>query len=501
MSNINLNSFNKETSITSKYPFDYRLIGGSAILIILLFVIVAINNIYIFITISSITLFYLLYEKKYKISIIFFLISLSIILIQHFTKKDIKDICGKKPIQPEEQCPDNRPVKEDFYTLFTPFHREEEYVKNISQVSLTGNNAKHWRVRKKKLKFGGNDYDMVYLEMLSTLLLSRARILDIELIWENSPEEIVKDVSLNKLDIGLVPSPSIKEESNLRFLGNIAQYYLYCISNVNFNVTLLEDLRNKKVGIPYSLKSVWEDIKLSLPINNYIFGNENDLFKKLQNNELVAFLWAGIFPNKFIDGIITSEISHKYHLVPILFPDQNAFIKRHFKYFSTNLNLTHKFLPVKYLPSGDTRNWQNKYSAFYPTIGFDLALICNDTLENFTGYEIAKTIFSGRNLLARHMNMGTDTDIRIDSYDDITWTNEFDKLTPADIARFSTKIPVQEGAKYFYVKKGMISYCQEPGCMLTIGRKRCDLCDRKAEKIEKPGNFYALPFEKVWRDR
>ena len=38
-------------------------------------------------------------------------------------------------------------------------------------------------------------------------------------------------------------------------------------------------------------------------------------------------------------------------------------------------------------------------------------------------------------------------------------------------------LSVQEGAKHFYLEKGLISYCKDPICMTTIGNKRCTACD------------------------
>ena len=166
-------------------------------------------------------------------------------------------------------------------------------------------------------------------------------------------------------------------------------------------------------------------------------------------------------------------------------------------------------MPSRYLPTGLGRIWSTNYTAQYNTLGFDLALICNDKMDNFTGYEIAKTIFNGRNLLARDMNQGRDTDIRINNYD-AEWHLQYHPLTPADIAKPSLpETPVQEGAKTFYVKKGMISYCQEPGCMQVIGVERCKLCDDLVRKTEMqwrdvlmkektiPKHFAAVPFSDI----
>jgi TRAP-type uncharacterized transport system substrate-binding protein len=362
--------------------------------------------------------------------------------------------------------------------------------------------------------------------MVSRLLLSRARILEIQQVWEHQPEMLVKDVATEKVDMALVPSPVVergrqgimpghqnKKFGNIQFLANVAHYYLYCISSIVSGIQNIHQLERKRVGIPIRMRSIWEDIHLSIFPSGHkgrlIFKTDNELFHDLKNHQIDAFFWSGTYPNPFIDGIILSENTHKYQLVPVMFQDEKAFIKEHVQYFPTVLDLTHQFMPSRYLPTGLGRIWMTNYTAQYWTFGFDLTLICNDKMDNFTGFEIAKTIFGGRNLIARQFNRGRQTDIRINNYDQ-TWHNQNHPLTPADIARPSLPhVPVQAGAKKFYVSKGMIGYCQEPGCMQVIGVEECKLCDPEVKKTEMqwrdvlmqekaiPKHFAAVPFKKV----
>lgn len=513
---------------------------GATLAVAVLLVLVAMKNFWIFLVMFLLVDGFLLYDKQYLFALVLFALAAAITSWQFY----IGPWLGGDPCASEEgeapKCPANattplvplRPAcVEGFYTLFTPFHREAEWVpKHVDTTALSSEASKLWRARKKKLTFGGYDADKVYVDMVSTLLLSRARILNIEQIWESVPEKLVKRVASEQLDMALVPAPVVdrarrggldgdkpgKKRDNLRFLANVTHYYMFCISTIVSGVQNIHQLERKRVGIPNRLRSVWKDIERSIfPAGHrgtVIYGTDAQLFRELRDYQIDAFFWAGGFPNKFIDGVVLSEITHKYQLVPVMFQDEKAFMRTHVQYFPTVLDLTHKFMPSRYLPTGLGRVWMRNYSASYWTFGFDLALICNDTMDNFTGYEIAKTIFSGRDLIARHMNTGRQTDIRINNYDQ-TWHNEYDKLSPADITRPSLpKVPVQEGAKLFYVKKGMISYCKEPGCMLTIGVERCKLCDNLIRKTEMqwrdqlmkekaiPKEFVAIPFEKVWRD-
>lgn len=513
-SSINNNNNNKKT----KTKISSTAMIGAGIVVSLLFVIIASQNFWIFVVMFLIVDIFLLYDKQYKIALALFVLAIVITFWQFYVNPKLyDDSCddNNNDIKPPS-CPlsatdtvssagsscDNI---EGFYTLFTPFEREAHWVpRHVDTTALSSEASELWRARKKKVRFGGSESDEIYLDMLSSLLLSRARILNIEKIFLSSPDLIINDVLSDKLDIALVPSPDVRKNTdNFRFLANISEYYIFCISSVSSGVNDISQLKRKKVGVPYRLRFIMKDIELSLfPQGShrpFVYDTDNNLFKKLSSNQIDAFFWSGDFPNRFIDGVILSDISHKYQLVPVIFQDERSFLKEHTYYFSADLDLTHSYLPSRYLPTGLNRVWMRNYTASYRTIGFNLTLICNNRLDNFTGYEIAKTVFSGRDLISRHMNPKIKPSIRINNYTQSRYP-EYNRLSILDIAKPSLNSRVQEGAKSFYIEKGMISYCGDPRCKLTIGIKRCTLCDKKENHIKQPKKYISVPFEKVWRD-
>jgi hypothetical protein len=507
MSQINLDLFNKNSNSKNKPKGSNNMIIGSIIIVTILFVLLAINSFWLFLTFFVLIDGFLLYKKNYKIAGTFLIIAIIIILWQFILLPYINKVdCGNITTAPLiNTCPST--ITENFYTLFTPFQREAEWVpKNVDLTALSANATKLWRGRKKKLKFGGSDNDVIYVEILSKLLLSRSKILNIEIKWENNPEFILDDLLENKTEMALIPSPVInrRNPNNINFLGNISQCYIFCISKVTFQVNNLNDIGNRPIGVPTDMLGLWKDIKESLfPYRgNITYDTSDNLFRKLKNDEIVAFFWTGLYPNNFLSGIINSETVHKYNLVPVVLDDQDAFLTKNIQYFQTVLDLSHEFLPSKYLPTGSSEVWSRNYTSIYRTIGYDLVLICNNKMDNFTGYEIAKTIFYGRNLISRHMNSGRDTQIRINNYKQ-SWHNQYNRLSPVDITRPSLpNIPVQKGAKTFYIGKGLISYCDEPDCKYVVGRERCTLCDDKIFKLDKldkllPKHFVSVPLDKV----
>lgn len=536
---IDLDLFNKPSSISDNhsqkdFPTSGLLIATLSI--ILTFILIAINNFWVSFVIAILMLLFLIFERKNKEAIAFTAIIVLIAIWQFVIapkiRKDKCKITKNRDITHSYTCPsedfDERKgsdycadLEEGFYTLFTPFHREEEAMKHIDTTSLSSKASKLWKVREKPLVIGSYNKDDVTTNMISRLLLSRARILTIKLVWEDQPEKLIRYVTTNKIDAALVPSPvvdrmyreKIGDIGDIRFIANVEHYYLFCISSIVSGIQNIYQLERKRVGVPLRMHLIWEDLVLSIFPDGHkgeiVYKTDDELFRDLNNYQIDAFFWCGVFPNPFIDGVILSEITHKYQLVPVHLMNENAFVKEHIQYFPTTLDMSQKFMPSRYLPTGLGRIWMTNFTAQYLTLGFDITLICNKKLDNFTGYEITQTIFDGRNLLARYMNQGTDTDIRINNYT-TQWRLQYHPLTPADIAKpCLPDIPVQEGAKMFYVKKGLISYCQEPGCMQVIGVERCKLCDKLVRKTEMqwrdelmrektiPKHFAAVPFEDI----
>jgi hypothetical protein len=259
--------------------------------------------------------------------------------------------------------------------------------------------------------------------------------------------------------------------SNLQFIANVQHQYLFCISSIKSGINNIYQLRKRRVGIPPKLKSIWSDIEpFIFPEGNsikFVFDNEYNLINNLANFKIDAFIYAGEYPNKFLNTIFnTNGGPQTYQLVPIILGNEKEFLFKNKSYRKNILKITYEYLPSIYLPSSIGRMWQSNYTPNLLTLGFDLSLICNSKLDNFTGYEIAKTIFYGKNIILKNTNKSPYIYIR-------------DLFTLADITNPSLpNLIIQKGSENFYISKGLISYCDDPNCINTIGNNRCSYCDK-----------------------
>ena len=442
---------------------------------ILIFLLLAINNIYIligfFTAAETVMLWHAISNnKKIYPAIILFFVGILIIFWQY--KTEIIDYI---------QNPIKNNVNEKFYTLFTPFSLEQSA--NINKVSLSNTTSDLLKTRITPLILGYQENDEQLNTFVAKLFLSKANILNIKLISNPLPEEICNKIYLNNVNIALLPAPIIHKAyngnlqnfegikmNNLQFIANVQHNYLYCISTIVAGIQDINQLVNRRVGIPPRFKSMWLDIEKSIFPNGhsikFTYDNEYKLIQDLKDFKLDSVFYAGQFPNKFINDVISSEISSYYQLVPIIF-EKDDFFKKNSHYRKSILKLSYDYIPSIYLPNPTGKIWQTNYTPDYWTLGYDMSLISNNYLDNFTGYEIAKTIYLGRKLIIRNTSINYLVYIG-------------DPFSPADIASPNLpNLPVQEGTKKFYIEKGMISYCSNPRCIESIGVKKCNLCDKK----------------------
>jgi TRAP-type uncharacterized transport system substrate-binding protein len=359
-------------------------------------------------------------------------------------------------------------------------------MKYVNTISLDDEALKRWRTRRKQLVLASEPQNDFIANLLASLLLSRARILDVKVKYMDVPERMCRFLFKNKVDMALIPAPVVKrgwdgtllgsekeKMRNLQFIANIQHHFIFCVSSIQAGVQNIHQLRNKRVGIPLRMLTVWMDLESSIfPDGHNIkftYDDEGHLFQKLKDGHLDAFFYAGPYPSEFLSGIVYDSIQHKYSFIPVITENVVPFLAKHKQYRASVVSLTHEYLPSRYLPTGRGRIWQNVYQANFTTLGYDLCLVCTDKMDNFTGYETAVTIFSGRKLLDRIGQTGRDHETQFIKHHN---------MSPADIAAATLPdLPVQPGAKEYWISKGMITYCKEPGCMNVIGVKRCQLCD------------------------
>jgi hypothetical protein len=452
----NLNNENNQNSRNSRNSLQHISTLGiftSFFIILLFFILLMIQNIYVlicfFIIIGTIILWHNIINRKKKYpAIILYIIGILIIGWQY--RIDLLIYINIAIDYIKKKFNKN----ENFYTLFTPFSLEQSFIKSKYPISIKNRN--------KPLNIGYQEKDKDITIFLSKLFLSKANILTINI-------QKVLEIS-NECDILIIPAPIVNKESNLQFIANIQHQYLFCISTITSGVQNIHQLKNRRIGMPSHLKSIWYDIEAYIFPNGhsiqFTYDNEYKLIQDLKDFKLDSIFYSGYYPNPFLNSVILSEINSFYQLVPIMFKDENIFLEKNYSYRKSVLKLSNDYIPDTYLPTGLGRIWQTNYTPDYWTIGYDLTVVSKN-LDKFTGYEIAKTIFEGRKLIAQSTHINHLVYIG-------------DPFSPADIA--SPTLPnlsIQEGAKAFYIEKGIISYCNNPLCIETIGIKRCDLCDKK----------------------
>lgn len=476
-----LSFLNKKTSSYKENKnYDNVFVLGmltSFFTIFLIFMLVAINNIWIFMGFFIFSEIVLIWQsitstKTYYPAIVLFIIGSIIILWQY--KNEIHIFKKKK--------------KENFYTLFKPYQpypEQQSYLKDINISALsnaTSNTGNLLKYRNKTLLFGYELSKKKLAIFISKLLISESKILNVELNPNKSPENICDDLYKYNLDVALLPAPIVNRAfmgylpgfegehmTNLNFIANVQHQYLFCISSVKSGVQSIHQLVNKRLGIPHRLKSIWSDIENSIfPDGHSIvftFDNEYKLIQDLNDSKIDSVFYAGEYPNPFINEVISSAQADTYKLVPIMFKNKVSFLQKNNSYRTKILKLTYEYMPSNYLPTGVCKFWQSNYTPDYQTIGYDMVLISNNKMDNFTGYEIAKTIYFGRKLIIRNTNINNLNYIG-------------DPFPPVDITNPSlSQLNIQYGSKKFYIEKGLINYSDDPSCISTIGITRCNKFD------------------------
>jgi len=460
------------------YKYDYVSTLGlltSFFIVLLLFLLVAINNMWVFIGFFVIVVLILLWNsinQNTRMYPVIVLIIVGILIVSWQYRNKIKTLFHKKQ-------------KEEFYTLFTPF---QPYPGTkppmINTVALSNTTTDLLKYRVKNLRYGYQLSDTKTATFLAKLVLSKSKISNISLKHNSSYENLCYKLHNNDLDTALIPAPIVNKGymgylpgyignhmKNLQFIANIQRQYLFCISSIKSGVQNIHQLRNRRVGIISRIKCIWEDIVGSLfPGGHSVkvtYDNQYKLVQDLTDFKIDAIFYSGQYPNQFINDIVSSEVATSYQLLPVVLQNENEFLTRNNHYKKYILDVDYGYMPSQYLPTGLGRMWKSNYTPEYSTIGFYLTLVCNNNLDYFTGYEIARTNYRGRQLLLRNTNISHLIYIG-------------DPFTPADIASPSLpKLYVQKGAKDFYITRGVISYCKDPICMTSIGHKECTACNKK----------------------
>lgn len=344
--------------------------------------------------------------------------------------------------------------KENFYTLFEPNYFDKKTYKNTPKDALLTYNNNNYYTNTINVSYLNNQ-DKKLTDILGKLILSRTKIVNLNLTNSNKLNDLI-----------ILPSPQIKNYDNIEFIGNLSHRYLYCISSIKSGIQFIQQLENKKLGIPDYLLPIWNDIFPYIFDKkiNVIVKNKEELAKDLKNNSIDAIFYCDRHGNKYVSDIIKSTISTSFQLVPFVFNEGNNFIKNNPSYKKSILKLTTDYLPSKYLPIGFGRIWNNNYMPEYWTYSYDVSLFSRNNFNKNLGYQITKTIITGREIITKNNSFNINDYI-------------YSTMTPADVALLLyPNIHFNKGAKEYYTKLGLITDCKDPKCMLKIGTGKCNVC-------------------------
>lgn len=346
-------------------------------------------------------------------------------------------------------------VKEKFYTLFEPHYLDRKLYYTTPKDALLSYNNNNYYTKPISLSYVNNDNEYL-ANFLGKLIISRTKMLNLNL-----------NKNSNVKDLIIMPNRDVGKYNNIKFIGNLSHRYLYCISSIKSGIQFIQQLKEKRLGIPEYLLPIWNDIE------PYIFDkkltivvkSKEELAKDLKNHKIDAIFYCDRHGNQYINDIINSTVTASFQLVPIVFNYGNQFLDNNKAYRKTILKLTNEYMPSKYLPMGYGRIWNSNYMPDYWTYSYDISLYSSDSFPEKFGYQLAKILVTARQLITRKNTQNINDYI-------------YDTMTPADVAiLIFPNMQIQDGARKYYNELGLISYCKNPACVLKIGKGRCTECD------------------------
>ena len=305
-------------------------------------------------------------------------------------------------------------------------------------------------------------------KFISRLILSRTNSLSLQLLPSNDVDMICYNVNKNNTNLAILPAPIIKHYyktyKNIEFVSNIQHEYLFLITTATSNIQNMNQLSDKKIGVPTEYQIIFSDV---INTGKITIADKYLLVQKLVNSEIDILFMCGTYPNSFINNMFHTFSSGTFVTIPIVM--DKDFYTNNIQYRPYNIKAANNFMIKNVIPDFMTTNLTNNINTYYPSIVYDISLITNKYAEQKTMYDISKLIFEKRKMITDNTNQNMHR-----------YTQ--DPFTPADIASPSLDIlPIHSGAKKLFLEKGMITYCKDPICMTTIGIKRCTACDDNNE--------------------
>jgi uncharacterized protein len=374
---------------------------------------------------------------------------------------------------------DKYKIKEDFYTFFIPFYKEELPIKKeIYNIKISNKNFIKNEFIYRPLNFGlvifdskEDNINIRFINKIIRILLKSTNILEINIVKLKDIFLATNMLNTGKLDLLYCSKPILnkilseeRNYKNIEYICALNFEYVYLISNIKNKYTSFSDIKGKKIGILNINNYSFIKYKLILGELSYILNyTENkdyyirysnslsNLFVLLDRGEIDFIFLCDSFPSLDINKIFKYDIMNKLYLIPIKL--NNSILSSVYKYYvKTSIDLNYI---VNYLPKKIKDIRQTRFKPDLETYKY-INLICsNKNLNEKIGYEITKAIYNNLDYL-NEGNIRTNT-----------------MLFKNNMVNTPNLINYNKGSFKFYLERGYISYNPDPLCKKLVGSKKC----------------------------
>lgn len=404
------------------------------------------------------------------------------------------------------------PSVEPFYVFFKPFeqisninrYNEIQYYMNSTDYQ---NYIENKYSRKPLILFSYTPtYDSVFVANFRDFfkqVVSNSNLLDLQLkistvsnndqkivsIANNPVEKIIAKVNNNKYNLAICDSSELfyansrniyhpfDPKKNIRILSGLYYNYLFFVTKNHVGINQITDLRGKRVGIfypsmtanyiiPQRIFQYYTGSNSNDKYVDYVYGNVEEHWQKLQRGEIDAFFFASFFPNKVLNTIFNQINGNRYTMIPIVFDDpqkfelENPYLER----TTVNLHLVKQFMPK--VVNG---NFFNNFDYDFPTYKSKTFLICNKKMDTPTVYDL----------------------IRLLASQPIRPTNIVQYFTDIQILFINSSllpIPYHEGVEMYLQEKGYVNRTDNEECAYFVGKEKC------TSKVLRKNQLFAWDF-------
>ena len=367
---------------------------------------------------------------------------------------------------------------ENFYTLFKPFKVKSDMVNKY--VALTTSTDYDYGT----MVFGV-PYRKDYLEMdkfminLLTTLLAASPILKFDIIKYEKTKDICLSVMKQDVNMGIVSEPMLIDTitgfntvfdtklnfTNLRFVANIGNQYIFILIRKDSGITGLQDLHRKKVSIGEQYSDIWKvstdimhymSMKYDVKFDAYNIGHPMTALYALMNGHIDAMFYTDYYPSNFLSTIFSDyDIKQNLLLLPIDDFTKSTFSLAYYYYKITSIDLNK--LPHTMLPMKSGGIYYTRFNPDLATLSFKQVIISNKETNNKAVYNFTKKYFENVHKFKKSPIMNN---------------------SKADLFQLSidrSMLFIHTGAYKYYIEKGyLVDKESSPYCDDLIGKTECN---------------------------